>query len=93
MKKRSDNRKPDRRTATTGKRSRRPATDEILPEYPGALIREGQRGKYAARYRQGTNLILLDADVAAEFPDSSSVNAALRTLVNASGSKKLRGRQ
>jgi hypothetical protein len=38
------------------------------------------RGKYAERYREGTNLVRLDDDVAAMFPTSEEVNAVLRTL-------------
>jgi hypothetical protein len=49
--------------------------DEILDEYD---LEGGERGKYADRYARGTNLVLLDADVAAMFPDSASVNRALR---------------
>jgi hypothetical protein len=49
--------------------------DEILPEYS---LEDGVRGKYAARYAAGTNLVRLEADVAAIFPDSDSVNRALR---------------
>ncbi len=41
---------------------------------------KGVRGKHAEAYRQGTNRITLDADVAAVFPDSESVNKALRDL-------------
>ena len=51
--------------------------DEILPEYS---LKGGDRGKYAARYAAGTNLVRLDADVAAVFPDSDSVNRALRAI-------------
>jgi hypothetical protein len=40
----------------------------------------GVVGKYAARYAGGTNIVLLDADVACVFPDSKSVNSALRAL-------------
>ncbi|MBC7932048.1 MAG: hypothetical protein H7Z38_15935 [Rubrivivax sp.] len=40
----------------------------------------GVRGKYAARYAQGTNVVVLDPDVAKMFPDSESVNKALRAL-------------
>ena len=40
----------------------------------------GKRGVTAARYREGTNVILLDPDVQALFPDSTAVNEALRTL-------------
>lgn len=38
-------------------------------------------GKYARRYKEGTNMVLLDPDVASAFPDSKSVNDALRSLV------------
>lgn len=40
----------------------------------------GTRGKYARRYAQGTNLVVLAPDVARVFPDSQSVNEALRVL-------------
>ena len=40
----------------------------------------GVRGKYAARFAEGSNVVLLDPDVAAAFPDSKSVNDALRAL-------------
>jgi hypothetical protein len=42
---------------------------------------EGVRGKYAGRYRKGTNVVLLEPEVAAAFPDSTSVNDALRALL------------
>jgi hypothetical protein len=51
--------------------------DEILPEYDFSKAR---RNPYAERYAQGTNVVLLDPDVAKDFPDSSSVNEALRAL-------------
>ena len=38
----------------------------------------GRRGKYAARYAQGTNMVKLDPDVYADFPTSEAVNEALR---------------
>ena len=40
----------------------------------------GVRGKYARRYARGANIVVLDPDVAKVFPDSRSVNRALRTL-------------
>jgi hypothetical protein len=63
--------------------TRRPPTrvvrdEEPLPEYD---FRGGVRGKHAAAYAQGTNLILLDPDVAAVFPDAATVNEALRALM------------
>ncbi len=52
--------------------------NELLPEYDPALIRSGERGRYAVRYARGTNLVPLDPDVAAAFPDPAEVNAVLR---------------
>lgn len=40
----------------------------------------GVRGKYAARYAEGVNVVRLDPDVAAIYPDDASVNEALRAL-------------
>ncbi len=40
----------------------------------------GVRGKYAARFARGSNVIILDPDVAQAFPDSEAVNSALRAL-------------
>ena len=42
---------------------------------------DAQRGKYADRYAEGTNSVVLAPDVAETFPDSASVNEALRMLV------------
>ena len=50
---------------------------EMKSEYD---FRGGVRGKYAARYARGTNIIILDPDVAKIFKDSKSVNEALRAL-------------
>ncbi len=55
--------------------------DELRSEYDPALIRQGIRGKYAERYKKGTNLILLAPDVAAAFPSDQAVNDALRMLI------------
>jgi hypothetical protein len=41
------------------------------------------RNKYGARYREGTNVVLLDPDVAKAFPDSDAVNHALRSILDA----------
>ena len=57
--------------------------DELRPEYPdfGELLREGVQGKYAARYEEGTNVVLLAPDVARAFPSSEAVNEALRLVI------------
>jgi hypothetical protein len=44
-------------------------------------FRGGVRGKYAALYREGTNIIRLSPDVSEAFPDEASVNGALRSLI------------
>ena len=55
--------------------------DDLLPEYDFSQMKGAVRGKYAERYREGTNLVLLDPDVAAAFPDAKAVNDALRRLL------------
>jgi len=56
--------------------------DELCPEYDlTQLLKDGARGKYAERYRAGTNLALLDPDVARAFPDDAAVNQALRLVI------------
>ena len=52
--------------------------DDLRPEYD---FSGGVRGKHAARYAAGTNVVVLDPDVAAVFPNSVAVNEALRALV------------
>lgn len=55
--------------------------DDLRPEYDFSQLKGGIRGKYVNRYREGTNLVLLDPDVAAAFPDAQAVNTALRLLL------------
>ena len=56
--------------------------DELRPEYDLAtLLKEGVRGKYTKRHRQGTNLVLLSPDVARDFPNDEAVNEALRLVI------------
>ena len=55
--------------------------DELRPEYDFAKMQGGVRGKYVQRYRSGTNLVLLDPDIAKAFPTDASVNQALRLLL------------
>ncbi len=45
-------------------------------------FKKGVRGKYAERYKEGTNLVLLDPEVAKYFPSSKSVNRALQGLIS-----------
>jgi hypothetical protein len=55
--------------------------DTLRPEYSADLIKSGVRGKYANRYREGTNIVLVDPDLHKLFPNSESVNRALRKFV------------
>ncbi|HEY9620416.1 MAG TPA: hypothetical protein V6C78_08605 [Crinalium sp.] len=55
--------------------------DELRPEYDFSQMAGGVKGKYVERYQTGTNLVLLDPDVAQAFPTDASVNEALRLLM------------
>ena len=56
--------------------------DELRPEYDlRELLKDGVRGKYVARYREGTNLVRLAPDVASAFPNEEAVNEALRLVL------------
>ena len=55
--------------------------NQLRPEYDLSVLGNGVRGKYAARFKKGTNLIHLDADVAGFFKSEESVNRALRSLI------------
>jgi len=56
--------------------------DELRPEYDlRELLKGGVRGKYAEQYRAGTNLVLLDPDVAKAFPSEEAINEALRLVI------------
>ena len=55
--------------------------DTLRPEYPEELIKSGIRGKYTQKYREGTNIVLIDPDLHKIFPNSDSVNRALRDYI------------
>jgi hypothetical protein len=59
-----------------------PAEDDMRPEYD---LRGGVRGKYYERYKQGTNVVLLEPDLAKVFRDSATVNEALRRYLSEHG--------
>ena len=65
---------------------KKPSEDEeMLEEYD---FTQGMRGKYAKRYHQGSNVVVLDPDVAERFPNSESVNRALRSLADIQDRKR-----
>jgi hypothetical protein len=56
--------------------------DELRPEYDLSKLKGGVRGKYLDQAAAGTNLMLIEPDLAEVFPDAKSVNRALRLLVD-----------
>ena len=64
-------------------------TDEMLPEYD---FSDAEQGKYAKHFPHGVTAILLDDDVAKEFPDTKRVNDILRALIPAVSRKPSRKR-
>lgn len=64
--------------------NRKRSKPEMLDHYD---FSGGVRGKYFARYSQGTNVVLLEPDVARAFPTSAAVNQALRKLAQARKSR------
>lgn len=67
---------------STKKASKKTATDEMREEYD---LRGGVRGKFFAEYQKGTNVVLLDPDVAKAFRTSEAVNRALRQFLSERG--------
>lgn len=58
------------------------STNGLRTEYDFASMKGGVRGKYAKRYGEGTNIILLEPDIAEAFPNDEAVNQALRGVLN-----------
>ena len=64
------------------KKSKGEKLDDLRPEYNlRELLKGGVQGKYASRFREGTNLVLLDRDVAEAFPSDQAVNETLRLVI------------
>jgi len=61
------------------KSSNKPEQKQMRPEYD---FSQGERGKYARRYAQGTNVVVLEPDVAKVFRSSKAVNASLRKIIH-----------
>jgi len=70
------------------KTKRRP-DDAMRPEYD---FSKGVRGKHAARYASGTNVVVLDPDVASQFPTADEVNDTLRAVAKPLKNRKRRSR-
>jgi hypothetical protein len=64
------------------KKSKDDKSDDLRPEYDlRELLKNGVQGKYADRFQEGTNLVLLDSDVMDIFPNDKAVNEALRLVI------------
>ena len=63
------------------KKTSRQTTDELRPEYKRSDFTTLERGKYAARIAEETNVVVLDPEVAKAFPNDKAVNDALRGLL------------
>ena len=60
-----------------------PENDDMREEYDlGKLKQSGVRGKYAQRYKEASNVVVIDDDLTQKFPTSKAVNDALRKLAN-----------
>jgi len=64
------------------KKTPRPIVDDLRPEYDFASLKGGVRGKYLERLRQGTNIVLIEPEIAQAFPTERSVNEALKGVLN-----------
>jgi hypothetical protein len=71
------------------RKTNRKSANDMRPEYDFASMKGGVRGKYAKRYRAGTNLVLLDPELAEAFPTESAVNDALRAVLKMTESVRL----
>jgi len=74
------------------KESRNKAGDGLRAEYDLNKLGPGVRGKYYRKATAGSNLVLIETDLADMFPDSDSVNRALRILAEAATMAKLKRR-
>jgi len=67
------------------KKSKQNHDVEMRPEYDFASMKGGVRGKYYEEYKKGTNVVLLEPDLAKVFRDSATVNQALREYLSEHG--------
>jgi hypothetical protein len=69
------------------RKAARRTADDLRPEYDFAELKGAVRGKYYRRIlKEGSNIVVLDPDVAEVFKDSAAVNDVLRSLLKVAGS-------
>lgn len=71
------------------KTSAKSMKDDLRPEYDLTKLKGGVRGKYYQQAQAGTNLVLVEPELAKVFPEAASVNRALRVLRDAAGARAL----
>lgn len=74
-----------KKTSAKPTRRARPTANDIRPEYAWS---KAVRNPYAERYTAGSNIVVLEPDVAALFPNAASVNEALRSLASVVAGRK-----
>lgn len=74
-------RRHEKKPMRTVKRAKKPS-DDLKTEYDLSALGPGVRGKYFRRASAGTNLVLIEPDLAKAFPTGKAVNNALRMLVD-----------
>ncbi|MDQ2921257.1 MAG: hypothetical protein M3R52_06575, partial [Acidobacteriota bacterium] len=70
------------------KASAKQTNDDLRPEYDLSQLKGGIRGKYYREATSGTNLVLIEPELASVFPDTESVNRALRTRPRRAAAKR-----
>lgn len=71
--------------SATNRKSRKTSDPEMRPEYD---FSNAVRGKYYKRYRESTNVVVLEPDVAKRFKNAADVNAALRSIAKVEGKRR-----
>jgi hypothetical protein len=59
----------------------KPKSDELRAEYKRSDFKKLERGRYSQRVKASSNVVLLDPEIAAAFPNSAAVNKALHSLL------------
>jgi hypothetical protein len=62
--------------------AKKPDTDTLRSDYSFSILGKGARSKYLNSYQKGSNLVLLNPDIAKVFSTEEAVNDALRSLIN-----------
>jgi hypothetical protein len=82
----------EKRLMSTGRQARK-RSDDLRPQYDFSALGRGVRGKYFRRATAGTNLVLIEPDLARTFPTDKAVNDALRMLVKVASGAPARKRR